>query len=314
MAQRIVVIGGGVIGLSAAAACAQRGDEVTVLEAAPAQRGSSLGNAGMIVPSHFVPLAAPGMVSLGLKWMWNPESPFYIKPRLSWDLATWAFQFMRASTPARVAAAAPVLRDLHLASREAYLRLAEEEEFGLTPRGLLMLCKTQHMLDDEARTAEKARELGVPAEVLDARATAVLDPRVTMDITGSVYFPKDCHLQPERYLAVMEKRLAAAGGVLRVARVTGWRREGNRIAAVQTNEGDIARRRVPARRRVMVRGNRPRRRAAAAAAGGKGIQRDTSETRRVAADLRDPRGGSGRGHAHGGRLALWRHDGNRGLE
>ena len=38
---------------------------MTVIERARAQRGSSLGNAGMIVPSHFMPLAAPGMVRLG---------------------------------------------------------------------------------------------------------------------------------------------------------------------------------------------------------------------------------------------------------
>ncbi len=63
---------------------------VTLVERNAAQRdGCSFGNAGMVVPSHFVPLAAPGMVALGLKWMWNPESPFYIKPRLSRDLLDW---------------------------------------------------------------------------------------------------------------------------------------------------------------------------------------------------------------------------------
>jgi D-amino-acid dehydrogenase len=70
----------------------------------------------MVVPSHFIPLAAPGMVALGLKWMWNPESPFYIKPRLSWDLLTWATRFWAAATASRVARAAPLLRDLHMAS------------------------------------------------------------------------------------------------------------------------------------------------------------------------------------------------------
>src|SRR3954463_6169751 len=142
--RRVIVIGGGVIGLSAAVACAERGHSVTVLEQAPAQRGASLGNAGMIVPSHFVPLAAPGMIALGLKWMWNPESPFYVQPRLSWDLLTWALRFWRASTRQRVERAAPLLRDLHLASRAAYERLAAEADFGLAQNGLLMLCQTSH--------------------------------------------------------------------------------------------------------------------------------------------------------------------------
>ena len=50
----------------------------------------------MIVPSHFVPLAAPGMIRLGLKWMWNPESPFYIRPRVSWDLLAWLWRFKQS--------------------------------------------------------------------------------------------------------------------------------------------------------------------------------------------------------------------------
>src|SRR6185312_16861181 len=103
MSKRILVIGGGVIGRSTAYYCALKGHHVTVVDRNPEQRdGCSFGNAGMIVPSHFIPLAAPGMVALGLKWMWNPESPFYIKPRLSWDLIEWGLRFWRASNRGHV--------------------------------------------------------------------------------------------------------------------------------------------------------------------------------------------------------------------
>ena len=239
--SRIVVIGAGVIGLSVAEQCARRGHRVTVIEQAPEQRGSSLGNAGMVVPSHFVPLAAPGMVALGLKWMWNPESAFYIQPRFDWDLITWAWQFWRACTRERVERAAPLLRDLHLASREAYAQLADSgEDFGLVRHGLLMLCKTRHALDDETRTAEKANALGVPAEVLDAQQTAELDPHVTMDVAGSVFFRKDCHLQPARYVGTLEQRLRASGAEMFFdASVTGGRREGGRLRAVETTRGEV---------------------------------------------------------------------------
>ena len=94
MARHVLIIGGGVIGLCSAYYAAQRGHRVTLLErGAPGHDCCSLGNAGMIVPSHFIPMAAPGMVALGLKWMWNPESPFYIKPRLNWELLDWAWKF-----------------------------------------------------------------------------------------------------------------------------------------------------------------------------------------------------------------------------
>src|SRR5262245_65915635 len=126
MSKHILIVGGGVIGLCTAFYCRRRGHQVTILDrAAPEEQGCSWGNAGMIVPSHFVPLAAPGMVALGLKWMWNPKSPFYIKPRLSWDLLTWSLRFLGACNAAHVERSAPLLRDLHLASRDAYARLAE---------------------------------------------------------------------------------------------------------------------------------------------------------------------------------------------
>ncbi len=196
----------------------------------------------MIVPSHFVPLAAPGMVALGLKWMWNPRSPFYIKPRPSWDLLTWAFQFWKASTAGHVARSAPILRDLHYASREAYAKLAESgEDFGLVQKGLLMLCKTQHALDEEAAYARRANALGVPANVLTPAETAALDQGATFDIAGAVHFPKDCHLLPERLIASLERRFAAAGGVTRFnTTVIGWKKDRDKLAAALTDSGGIA--------------------------------------------------------------------------
>jgi len=242
MNRRVLIIGGGVIGLATAYYCTRRGWAVTLVERRSARRdGCSFGNAGMIVPSHFIPLAAPGMVALGLKWMWNPESPFYIKPRLSLELLEWLYKFWRAATPEHVRRAAPLLRDLNFASRAAYAELTAlpGNDFGLVQKGLLMLCRTQHGLDDEAKTAAQAVALGVPAEVLDARQTAALDPAVRMSVAGSVYFPKDCHLQPDRFVAVLQSQLLAAGAELIWDReVTGWRHgTGSNLQAVRLDDG-----------------------------------------------------------------------------
>ncbi|MCC6233489.1 MAG: FAD-dependent oxidoreductase, partial [Verrucomicrobiales bacterium] len=199
-------------------------------------------NAGMVVPSHFIPLAAPGAVGLALRWMWNPESPLYIKPRLSWDLATWGWKFMRSATAAHVARSAPLLRDLSLASRALFEELAEKlpADFGLARRGLVMLCKTQHALDDEAKTAAQAQALGIPADVLDAAATARLEPDVTMDVAGSVYFPRDCHLAPDRFLSGLQAEVERAGGrFLWNTEVTGWKTQAGRITGLTTQNGAL---------------------------------------------------------------------------
>src|SRR5438132_9629811 len=118
MPKSILVIGGGVVGLCTAYYALQKGHRVTVVErGAPDHDCCSLGNAGMIVPSHFVPLAAPGMVGYGLRMMFRPSSPFTIRPRLSPDLLRWGWLFTRSANAGHVARSAPLLRDLHLASR-----------------------------------------------------------------------------------------------------------------------------------------------------------------------------------------------------
>jgi D-amino-acid dehydrogenase len=237
--KHVTILGAGVIGLSTALYCARRGMKVTVLEKKPRQRdGCSFGNAGMIVPSHFIPLAAPGMVKLGLKWMWNPESPFYIKPKLNLDLITWGLEFWKAATKGRVDAAAPVLRDLSLLSRQCYEEIGLD--FGLVKRGLVMLCKKQQTLDEEAHMAAMANQLGIPAEVLDAKATAALDPAVTMDVCGSVFFPKDCHLAPGRFIAAVEAELVKLGvEMLWETDVRGFEVEDQVLRAVKTSKGQV---------------------------------------------------------------------------
>jgi D-amino-acid dehydrogenase len=237
--KSVTIIGAGVIGLSTALYCARRGMKVTLIERNLPQRdGCSFGNAGMIVPSHFIPLAAPGMVKLGLRWMWNPESPFYIKPRLNLDLLTWSLRFWQASTQQKVDQAAPVLRDLSLLSRQCFEEIGLD--FGLVKKGLLMLCKKQQTLDEEAHMAAHARALGIPADVLDAKATASLDPSITMDVAGSVFFPKDCHLSPERFVAAIEDELKSLGTkILWQTEVQGFATEAGLIKAVKTGQGEV---------------------------------------------------------------------------
>jgi D-amino-acid dehydrogenase len=240
-AKHVVVIGAGVIGVCSAYYLVRRGFRVTVVDRGDADyEGCSFGNAGMIVPSHFVPLAAPGMVALGLKWMWNPESPFWVKPRLSPELWAWGWKFWRAANPRKVAEAAPLLRDLHFVSRAAFEELSTTGDFRLVTKGLLMLCQTEHTLDEEAKAAEWARQLGVPAEVLDARGAAKLEPNLRMKVAGAVYFPKDGHLSPDRFMHSMRERLAKSGvEFCWNSEVTEFQRSGDRIDAIMTTRGTL---------------------------------------------------------------------------
>lgn len=230
--DRVVIIGGGVIGLCSAYYALRRGFGVTLIERETAGGDNcSQGNAGMIVPSHFIPLAAPGMLAKGLRWMMNPESPFFVRPRLDLSLMKWGWLFYRHSSERHVAASGELLRDLNLESRRLFGELQEEGDFGLVRRGLLMLCKTAKGLAEEAEVAEAAHRIGLDAEVLDAARTAELDPGITMDVAGAVYFPQDCHLDPARFMAAMRKRVLDLGGTIE---------SGVTIDAIETRGGKVA--------------------------------------------------------------------------
>ena len=242
MSKKVVIVGAGVIGLSTAYYCAREGFQVTVLDRGePVCDGASYGNAGMIVPSHVIPLAAPGMVALGLKWMFNPASPFYIKPRLDAELFGWAFKFWKASTAAHVKRAAPLIAELSLASRACFEELSALP--GMTAdfekRGLVMLCREEHTLHEEEKTAAYARELGVPAERLDAAATAKLNPGARMNVAGSIYFPLDCHLSPRRFLSALQREVERLGVALRwKTEAAAFSTSGGRVSAVRLSNGE----------------------------------------------------------------------------
>jgi len=157
-------------------------------------------------------------------------------------LLDWGWKFWRAANAAHVARCAPLLRDLHSASRACFEELSElpGNDFGLVKKGLVMLCKTQHTLDEEARLAERARALGVEAQVLDARQTAALDPGVRMDVAGSVYFPKDCHLSPNQFMTGLRQQLEKLGVTfLWSTEVLGFTHRASRITAAQTKAAEF---------------------------------------------------------------------------
>lgn len=240
--DKVIVIGGGIIGLSTAYYAQKAGFEVTLVDQGNLFSGNcSDGNAGMIVPSHFIPLAAPGMVSKGLRMLLNPESPFFIRPQLDLELIRWCLRFASFCTPEHVAQVGPMLRDLNLASRQLYAQLAETEDFGLEKRGLLMLCNTQQGLDNEAATAIQAQKIGLQANILNAAETATLDPTISMNIRGAVHYPEDCHLAPHRFISLLYKKTIEMGGkILPNTEVQSLHVKQQQVRQVSTSEGDLS--------------------------------------------------------------------------
>ncbi len=198
--MKAIIIGGGIIGLCSAYYLQKTGWQVTVIDANDLTDNCSFGNAGMIVPSHFTPLASPGIITQGIKWMFDSKSPFYIKPSFSWDLLKWVITFIRHSNIRNVEHAAPHLRDLSLFSSVLYQELSQQSgfDFALEQKGILMYFKTEKSGEEELYLAEKARSLGLDAEPLSKKQVQVLEPDTELDVLGAVHYHCDGHLYPKQ--------------------------------------------------------------------------------------------------------------------
>jgi D-amino-acid dehydrogenase len=228
------------VGLSAAHYLRRAGIETVVLEKTDHRDGCSFHNAGLVVPSHIVPLAAPGVIGKGLRWMLDPESPFYIKPRLERALLSWVWKFHRSATAEHVERSAPVIRDLCKGGLMRFQELAETEgmDFGLTRRGLLMVFRTERGRASCMKEAQLALKIGMEAEVLDEAGLGRLEPGIRFRATGGVYYPGDAHLSPSVFMEQMIRLVEKEGAMIRPStQVIGFQRSGGRITGLQTADG-----------------------------------------------------------------------------
>ena len=238
---KAVIIGGGIMGLASAYYLLKSGWKVTLIDKGDLSDNCSQGNAGMIVPSHFIPLAAPGMISKGIKWMFNSRSPFYVKPSLDLSLISWGLKFMKSATQANVERAAPFLRDYHLLSKQLYEDLAKEEgfDFGLEEKGILMLYKTEKAGEEEIHVGKDAQKLGLDVEMLTKEQVQAIEPDIKLDVLGAVHYHCDAHLYPYALFSQLLKYIKANGGeVITSAEVTGYQISNGEVKAVETSHGN----------------------------------------------------------------------------
>ena len=239
----VLIIGGGSIGICSAHFLTQQGRKVVVVDKGEICSGSSYGNVGLVVPSHCVPLAAPGVIFQSLKWMFNPESPFYLKPRFDPEFYSWLWKFRAHCTGRHRKRAMPVIRDLSLASIQLFEELAglEGVEFGFEERGKLILCRTEKGLKSAIEEARLQQEIGLESEILDPAQIREREPDVRIEAKGAVFYPRDAHLDPARFVRELAGYVEQQGGEMRPStEVMGFEKAEGRITAVETTRGTFA--------------------------------------------------------------------------
>lgn len=238
--KNCIVIGGGIIGLCSAYYLKKEGHHVTIIDKSNLDSGASYVNAGYITPSHIIPLAAPGMMAKGIKWMFNSNSPFYMKPRLDVDFIKWAWQFNKSATKANVEKAIPLIKDINILSRELYLDILTSGDLGdfqLERNGLLMLYKTEKEGNHEKEVAKRAQDMQLAVKELSAEQLHQLQPNLSKEILGAVHYECDAHTTPTEFMAKMKDYLLKRDVVFKTnEEVTDFTIEKDIITGLQTNK------------------------------------------------------------------------------
>ena len=244
MGKDVLIIGGGIVGLCSAYFLQKEGHKVAVLDKSDITSGASFVNAGYITPSHIIPLASPGMISKGIKWMFNSSSPFYMQPRWDTDFFKWSWYFHKSSTKEKVELAIPLIKEINIISRELFTSIKNSGDLGdfqLERKGLLMLYKTDKEGEHEMQVAKKASYLGLEVSSLNKKELDTLQPNVTMNVKGAIHYECDGHTTPTEFMKKMLEYLKRSGVIIKTnEEVIDLSTENGRIIKVTTNKNDYS--------------------------------------------------------------------------
>ncbi len=239
----VVVVGGGVIGISTALALARRGASVHVVEARE-QLGveCSFGNSGLIAPSHCIPLAAPGLLRRMPGWL-RRGGAVYVKLRPSVELARFGTHLLRSCNRDQMLRGVRTLRDLARASQELVEELVRESgaDFGYTRSGVMNVCRTVKAFEALQRDAALLADEGFDPAILTAEEARSIEPCLSSSIAGAVMWREDAHCDPRSFNETLATLALAAGVRIETGTsVVGFARRNGQLGEVQTTSGSLA--------------------------------------------------------------------------
>jgi D-amino-acid dehydrogenase len=214
----VLIVGGGVVGVCCAYYLADRGLRPLVVERDEicSRSGSTYANAGLVVPSEVYPLAAPGVLGRGLRWLLDSSSPFWVAPRPDPALVRWLMLFRAACTDERMRARMKPLRELGELSSRLIAELADQPDGDLTYRknGWLVIHEDDSSFAAGLADEEAAKRLGVLSEPWDAAQMRERIPQLRPGLAGGIFNAENGHVVPDRFVRALAERARALGAEL----------------------------------------------------------------------------------------------------
>ena len=238
--KEVIIVGGGIIGLATAYYLNLEGHDVSVIDQDKIKSGASHINSGYLTPSHIIPLAAPGMISKGFRWMFNNSSPFFIKPRFDLDLINWGMKFIKSCTSEHVQKSMKSILDINLLSKKLFIEMQQSNtfDFHLESKGLLMAYKTSLAEREEAKAASWAKDLGIIVKQLSKEEILKIQPKAPMEVAGAFMYESDAHTTPELFMNNLKNHLMSRGVKFFLDTVvSSFQKKEKKIETLNTNKG-----------------------------------------------------------------------------
>lgn len=219
----VIVIGAGVVGLSAAIAAQARGLSVTVLDREGPAAGASAGNAGAFAFTDILPLASPGILKKAPKWLLDPLGPLSVPPAYAAQIAPWMFRFWRACSPSRVAhstTAQTAMMDLSKMELEPFLAATGTLPM-LRKEGNLQVYESEAELKTSFPGWKARAEHGIEFRHMGAAEMADIQPGLAPRFTHGTFTPGWYSIaDPKLYTLALADHFRAKGGTIERADVT----------------------------------------------------------------------------------------------
>ena len=243
--MKILVLGAGVVGVSAAWYLADAGHEVSVLErrAEPGLE-TSFANGGQISASHAEPWAKPAVIPKMLRWLGREDAPLLFRPRADWAQWAWGLRFLRECMPGRFERHSRALAGLAAYSRDSLraLRSRTGIRYDELSRGILHFTTSERDFEDLARHTEAMRALGVEREVKTAAECVAIEPALAYSedrVAGGAYAPQDESGDAYRFTRELAALAARKGVAFRYGvAIEALEPAGDFIAAVRAQDGE----------------------------------------------------------------------------
>ena len=245
--MRVCVIGAGVVGVTSAYFLARQGHDVVLVDSQPRPAEvSSYANGGQLSYSYVAPLAGPGVLPSVPGWLLRSDSPLRFRPRLDPHQWRWCLQFALACRASVARASTAELLTLSYLSRDAMHALLAQEnlDFGHLKNGKLIAYRSAELLDKARALVAYQAAHGADQQVLDAAQTLALEPALAgmgASLAGAIYTPSEEAGDCRQFTEALFDRLQGMANVQCAMSnpVSGLQREGRRVVAVQSRDGDI---------------------------------------------------------------------------